>query len=105
MEKLFYSIGEAAAELGESVSLVRFWTDSFSNLLKPSRTAKGNRQYTRADLDTLKEIHFLVKGKGLTLEGARKQLSADRSKVGRSVKALESLRAIRAQLLEIKKSL
>ena len=105
MEKLFYSIGEAAAELGESVSLVRFWTGAFPKLLKPSRTAKGNRQYTRADIDLLKEIHFLVKEKGLTLEGAQKQLSADRSKVGKSVKALESLRRIREQLVEIKDTL
>ena len=105
MEKLFYSIGEAAAELGESVSLVRFWTNSFPWLLKPARNAKGNRQYTRADLDTLKQIHLLVKERGLTLEGAQKVLEADRSKVDKSVKALEALRAVRAQLVEIRQSL
>lgn len=105
MEKLFYSIGEAAAELGESVSLVRFWTNSFPRQLKPARNAKGNRQYTRADLDTLKQIHLLVKEKGLTLEGAQKVLEGDRSKVDKTVKALDSLREIRAQLVEIRKSL
>ena len=45
MEKLYYSISEAAGAIGESVSLVRFWTNSFPNLIKPRRNAKGNRQY------------------------------------------------------------
>ena len=29
MEKLYYTISEVAKELGESVSLVRFWSNSF----------------------------------------------------------------------------
>ena len=48
---------------------------------------------------------FLVKNQGLTLEGAEKQITSDRSKVERPVKALDSLKAIRAQLVEIKNSL
>lgn len=105
MEKLFYSIGEVAQILGESNSLVRFWSNSFPKLIKPQRNAKGNRSYTSEDIETLKQIHFLVKDKGLTLEGAEKELLAGRAKVQGSVKALESLKEIRAQLVEIKKSL
>ncbi len=105
MEKLYYSISETADLLGESVSLVRFWTNSFPKLLKPRRTAKGNRQYTAEDIEVLKQIHYLVKDKGLTLEGAGKQLAAEKSKVSNSVKALDSLREIRAQLMEIKNSI
>ena len=105
MEKLFYSISEAAAELGESVSLVRFWTNSFPSLLNPKRNAKGNRLYTADELATLKEIHYLVKEKGLTLEGAERRIKSDKAKVSKSVKALDSLRSIRAQLAEIKKSI
>ena len=105
MEKLYYSISETAEMLGESVSLVRFWSNTFPKLLKPRRTAKGNRQFTAEDIETLKQIHYLVKDKGLTLEGAGKQLMAEKASVSSSVKALESLRAIRAQLVEIKNSL
>ena len=105
MEKLFYTIGEAADAIGESVSLVRFWTNSFPGQLNPRRNAKGNRLYVVSDIDTLKRIHFLVKEKGLTLEGAARVMSAGTAGVDRSVKALESLRNIRAQLVEIKKSL
>jgi len=105
MEKLFYTIGEIAEILGESVSLVRFWSNSFPKLIKPKRNAKGNRLYAASDIETFKQIHFLVKEKGMTLEGAGKQLYAERASVDRKVKALESLKAIRAQLVEVKKSI
>ena len=105
MEKLFYSISETAEILGESVSLVRFWSNSFPKYIKPRRNAKGNRQFTAEDIEVLKQIHFLVREKGLTLEGAGRQLAADRASVDKSVKALESLKEIRAQLMEIKNSL
>ena len=105
MEKLYYSISEAAQQLGESVSLVRFWSNSFEKFIKPHRTAKGNRQYTAEDIATLKQIHLLVKERGLTLEGAANELSKSRASVQGRVKALDSLKAIRAQLVEIKKTL
>ncbi len=105
MEKLFYSIGEAAEAIGESVSLVRFWSNSFPKLLKPRRNAKGNRQFAADDIEVLKQIHYLVKEKGLTLEGAARQLQGEKASVSKSVKALESLKEIRAQLMEIKNSI
>ena len=105
MEKLFYSISEVAQMLGESVSLVRFWSNSFPRQINPKRNAKGNRLYTAADIEVLKQVHFLVKDKGMTLEGAERMLGAQNSKVDRSVKALESLKEIRAQLVEIKNNL
>jgi len=105
MEKLFYSIGEVSELMGVSVSLVRYWSNVFSKYIKPQRNAKGNRQFTKDDIDTLKQIHFLVKEKGLSLDGAARQLAADRSSVEGNVKALEALKSIRAQLVQIKNSL
>ena len=105
MEKLYYSIGEVAQMLSESISAVRFWTNSFSRYVNPVRTAKGNRQYTAKDVETLRQIHFLVKDRGLTLEGAAKELSASKSAVEDRVKVLDSLKEIRTQLVEIRKSL
>lgn len=105
MAKLFYTISEVAETLGETVSLVRFWSNSFPRYVKPQRNAKGNRLYTESDIEALKQIHYLVKTKGMTLEGAASQMGSDHSSTDRSVKALESLREIRRQLLEIKKGL
>lgn len=105
MEKLYYTIGEAAEVLGESTSLVRFWSNSFPKYIKPKRNAKGNRLFTTDDMECLKQIHLLVKEQGLTLEGASKKMAAERKKVEGRVKALDSLKEIRSQLMEIKKSL
>ena len=98
MEKLYYSIGEVADVLGENVSLVRFWSDSFPKFIKPKRNAKGNRMFTKEDLDTSKKIH-------LTLEGAAKKLQSGTSGVDNTVKVLEYLRSLKDQLKEIHKSL
>lgn len=105
MDKLFYTIGEVADILGESVSLVRFWSDSFPKFIKPTRNAKGNRLFTADDVETFKQIHFLVKDCGLTLEGAAKKLQNEKGKVEKSIKVVESLRNMRNQLTEIRKSL
>lgn len=105
MEKLFYSIGEAAEMLGENVSLVRYWSDTFSKFLKPHRNSKGNRMYTSDDLDVLKQIYHLVKVNKMTLEGAKKKMTEDRKSVESRVKAVDCLKAIRTQLDEIRKTL
>mgnify|MGYP002858651130 FL=1 len=105
MSKLFYTIGETAEILGENVSLVRYWSGYFEKFLKTSRTAKGDRRFMPEDVETFKQIHYLVKEKGLTLDGAAKQLAADRASVDKRVRALDSLKSIREQLAEIRKSL
>ena len=105
MDKLFYTIGEVAESIDESVSLVRFWSNSFPKLIKPSRNAKGNRLYSASDLETFRQLHYLVKETGLTLDGAEKQMSAERASVEARVKVLSSLKAIRSQLCDIKKEL
>lgn len=105
MEKLYYTIGEAAEVIGESVSLVRYWSDNFSRFLKPHRNAKGNRLYTADDIEVLKQIYHLVKVNGMTLSGASKKMREDRKSVESRVKAVDSLKSIRQQLVEIRKTL
>ena len=101
MEKYFYTIGEVADILGESTSLVRFWANEFPKFIKPQRNAKGNRLFTKEDVETFKHIHLLVKVEGLTLEGAAKRLKGDRKDVINKASVLESLRSMRRQLKEI----
>lgn len=105
MKKLYWSIGEVADILGENVSLVRFWSNKFERFLKPDRTGKGNRVFKEEEIETLKQIHFLVKDRGLTLEGAQKALNEDRKSIESRVKALDSLKEIRTQLKEVRQSL
>ena len=105
MEKYLYTIGEVAEILGESVSLVRFWSNEFSKFIKPQRNAKGNRLYTKEDIEAFKHIHLLVKVEGLTLEGAAKRMKGDKKEVINKSKVLDTLKAIRQQLSEIRETL
>ena len=105
MEKVCYSIGEVAELLGENTSLVRFWTDSFPRYVKPRRNPKGNRIYSKEDIAMLKQIHYLLKVEGYTLEGAERKLKGETRGLKDQAKALETLRKIRQQLVEIRKTL
>ena len=105
MEKILWTIGETASLLEENVSAVRFWTSNFPEFVKPTRTAKGDRRYKAEDIAALKEIRFLLKDRGLSIEGARQQLNSDRAKVSDRVKAIGILEGIKERLLEIKKEL
>ena len=105
MEKTYYTIGEVAGLLGESVSLVRFWSRSLPLFIKPSRNAKGNRLYTAKDLDTFRLIRFLVRDCGFTLEGAARKMKEDRRPVESKVRAIELLKEVRSQLEEVKNML
>ena len=104
-EKLYYKIGEVAAMLGEEVSTIRFWSDTFPRYVKPERNAKGNRLFHPEDVETLQQVQFLLKKQGMTLDGAAARLSEDRRSVEKRVKALNSLKEIRAQLVEVRKAL
>jgi len=105
MEKYFYTVGEVAEILGESTSLVRFWANEFPKFIRPQRNAKGNRLFSKDDVETFKHIHLLVKVEGLTLEGAAKRLKGDRKDVISKARVLESLKEIRQQLAEIRSEL
>ena len=105
MEKLFYTVGEVAEMIGESTSLVRFWANEFPKFIKPQRNGKGNRLFTREDVETIKHIHLLVKVEGHTLEGAAKRLKGERKEVISKARVLDTLKGIRAQLQEIRRDL
>ena len=71
--KLYFSIGEAAEILDVNTSLIRFWEKEFP-ILKPKKNKKGNRQFTKDDIENLKMIYHLVKERGFTLQGAKEKL-------------------------------
>ena len=105
MAKLLYTMGEVAELLGESTSAVRYWSNYFDKFIKPTRNAKGNRLFHPEDVETLQQVQFLLKKQGMTLEGAAARLAEDRRSVDKRVKALNSLKEIRARLQEVRKAL
>ncbi len=41
IEKMFYSIGEVADMFGVNTSLIRFWANTFTDIIKPQKNKKG----------------------------------------------------------------
>ena len=58
--KVYYSIGEVAGMFGVNASLIRFWEKEF-DIIKPHKNKKGNRQFTKNDVDNFHLIYHLVK--------------------------------------------
>ena len=105
MAKLIYTMGEVAEMLGENASAVRYWSNYFEKFIKPQRNAKGNRLYHPEDIETLKQVQYLLKNQGLTLEGTKQRLTEDRRTVDKRVKAIGILQGIREELVQVRKAL
>lgn len=104
VEKLFYAIGEVAEMLNVPVSTVRFWENEF-DILKPRKNNKGNRLFTDQDIKNLKIIHHLVKEKGMTLAGVKKQLATKWEETDYKYEISNSLKNIKGLLLDIRDSI
>ena len=104
IEKLFYPIGEVAQMFEVSVSSIRYWEKEF-DILKPKKNKKGNRMFTRKDVDNLKIIYHLTKERGFTLEGAKKKLRENKADTFDNVEIINHLKSIRQFLVEFREEL
>lgn len=104
VEKLYYPIGEVAEMFDVSTSLIRYWEKEF-DILKPRKNRKGNRLFTKVDIENLKLIFHLVKEKGYTLDGAKAKLKGEKDSVLSNQKIIESLQSIRNFLVQVKDDL
>ena len=84
-----------------STHTIRFWEKEFE-ILSPKKNTKGTRKFTAQDIDKIELIHFLVKERGFTLEGAKKEIHSQNSSQHQIVKRLKS---IREELLRIRENL
>jgi DNA-binding transcriptional MerR regulator len=104
IEKLYYSIGEVAEIFTVAPSLIRFWESEF-DIIKPKKNRKGNRQFTKEDIDNVRTIYHLVKEKGFTLQGAKEMLRNDSQAVKDKMEMLDSLRNVRTFLVELREKI
>ena len=104
IEKIYYSIGEVAEMFNVAPSLIRFWESEF-DIIQPKKNRKGNRQFTKEDIDSVKTIFHLVKEKGFTLQGAKEMLKNDTQTVRDKMELINSLKKVRSFLVEVKEKL
>jgi DNA-binding transcriptional MerR regulator len=103
IEKVFYSIGEVAEMFQVKPSLIRFWEKEF-DIIKPKKNKKGNRFFTKEDIDHFHLIYHLVKERGLTLKGAQMKLKENKEDVLNNFEVVQSLQEIKKVLLELKEN-
>lgn len=103
IERVYWTIGEVAAQLGVNSSLLRYWEKEFGTL-RPKRTGKGDRLYTKDDIAKIRTIHALLKEEGFTIQGAKERIRARRKTVDPTPEVVERLQRVRAELLELRAS-
>ena len=104
IEKVYYTIGEVADMFGVNTSLIRFWEKEF-DIIKPKKNKKGNRLFTKQDIDNFHIIFHLVKERGMTLKGAQKKLKENHDDTLNNFEVVKTLKHIREILVEIKDNL
>jgi DNA-binding transcriptional MerR regulator len=103
-EKRYYSIGEIAKAFDVNPSLLRFWEKEFKEI-NPKKKKGGFRKYTPEDVVTLQKIHHLLKEKGLTIEGAKKQLKLKDLAEDKNLVVIQKLEQLKSQLHQLKENL
>lgn len=101
LTKLYYTIGEVADMFDVSKSLIRYWESEFS-ILKPHKNSKGDRRFTKQNIEQLEMIYHLVKEKGFTLDGAKKEIRSNKNSLLRRKKALKMLTTVKAGLTKLR---
>jgi len=103
-DKRYYKIGEVAKAFGVNSSLIRFWDKEFE-IINPKKNAKGDRLFTKEDVNNFKIIYNLVKERGFTLDGAKQKLKKNPTKVVSNQEIISRLEAVKAELIKIKNQL
>lgn len=85
---------------GVSSSLIRYWESEFT-ILKPKKNRKGDRRFTKKDIENLEKIYTLVKERGFTLDGAKKELRKKNKKT-HNLEVITKLNEIKAGLKDIR---
>lgn len=71
--KLYYRIGEVSEIVGVEPHVLRYWETEFRSI-RPQKSRKGQRIYSRRDVDRLLKVKDLLYSHGFTIAGARKRL-------------------------------
>jgi DNA-binding transcriptional MerR regulator len=104
LTKKYYRIAEVSELINEPASTLRYWESVFPQL-KVKRNEKGTRYYTPANIDTLKQIKYLLNERGLKIDAAAQQMRVANDSVAAKQKAIERLQEIRKALVGMRDAL
>lgn len=103
LEKLYFRIGEVASIVGVEPHVLRYWESEFRSI-RPLKSAKGQRIYSRRDVETLQKVKDLLYAHRFTIAGAKRKLrEGGIEPAGQEVVAQEAdVQRVREQLLEVR---
>ena len=73
LQKLYFRIGEVATIVGVEPHVLRYWEGEFRSV-RPQKSARGQRIYSRRDVETLLKVKELLYAHRFTIAGARRRL-------------------------------
>ncbi len=73
-DKLYYKIGEVAQMAGVRTSVLRFWETEF-DFLRPEKSSKGQRLYSKQEVDLVLQVRRLLYDEKFTIEGVKRRIS------------------------------
>lgn len=103
IEKLYFTISEVAAQFNIAASVLRYWESEFI-IIQPKKSRKGDRLYTKEDIDNIRMIYHLLREKGFTIEGAKKYLKENKN-ANQQFELVDSLQKLRQFLVELKENI
>jgi DNA-binding transcriptional MerR regulator len=100
--KLYFRIGEVAQLVGVEPHVLRYWETEFRSI-RPGKSSKGQRVYSKRDVDKLHTIKTLLYDHRYTIAGAKRKLRGDGVEpIDESDPSLKEIRGLRESLLEIR---
>ena len=102
--KMYYSISEVAKMFNVNESLLRCWEKEFP-IIAPRKAGGNVRQYRKEDIENIRLVYHLVKEKGMTLQGAKQRLKANKEKTIQTAEIVDRLKQIREELVNLRNSL
>ncbi len=101
-DKLYFRIGEVASIVGVEPHVLRYWETEFRSI-RPEKSRKGQRVYSRRDVDTLLKVKDLLYGHRYTIAGAKRQLRGDGVEpVNEADPTVKQLKTLQENLTEIR---
>jgi DNA-binding transcriptional MerR regulator len=100
-EKLYYSISEVAEKFHVASSLLRYWESEFPSI-HPKKNKKGDRKYTKEDIEAVELVYHLVKERGYKLKAAQQVIKDKKKVIVDQMEMIHSLENVKTFLTDLK---
>lgn len=104
-EKVYYSMTETQEMTSLPASTLRYWEKHFEQL-NPRKDGHGNRYYTMADIELIKQIKYLRDEMHITrIEALRQELKQGKRQADFRQRVADILVRVRSELVAIREQL